>query len=245
MEFTVKVDRFEGPYTKLLELIESRKLSITEIDLASVSDEYIAFIRTLDQKNIVDISQFIVVAATLMLMKAKSLLPGITYTNEEEKQIHDLEYKLELFSILSSASDIVSDLFSKKTLFSRQYILPKIDVFVPDERVSSSFLQSIALLTLQTFEVPKVLTKVAVEHTVRIEHVIESLLERIKSQSISLSTLAGNAETKEEQKKSLIVNFIALLELLRTGVVHAEQQVDGGDIIISPPQVLRPGGVVN
>jgi chromatin segregation and condensation protein Rec8/ScpA/Scc1 (kleisin family) len=195
MEFTVKVDRFEGPYTKLLELIESRKLSITEIDLASVSDEYIAFIRTLDQKNIVDISQFIVVAATLMLMKAKSLLPGITYTNEEEKQIHDLEYKLELFSILSSASDIVSDLFSKKTLFSRQYILPKIDVFVPDERVSSSFLQSIALLTLQTFEVPKVLTKVAVEHTVRIEHVIESLLERIKSQSISLSTLAGNAET--------------------------------------------------
>jgi chromatin segregation and condensation protein Rec8/ScpA/Scc1 (kleisin family) len=60
MEFTLKLDRFEGPYTKLLDLIESRKLSITEISLVDVADDYIAYIKTLDQKNIVDISQFIV-----------------------------------------------------------------------------------------------------------------------------------------------------------------------------------------
>jgi segregation and condensation protein A len=51
MEFTVKLERFEGPYTKLLELIEGRKLSITEISLVTVADDYIAYIKTLDQKN--------------------------------------------------------------------------------------------------------------------------------------------------------------------------------------------------
>lgn len=94
MEFTVKLDRFEGPYTKLLSLIEERKLSITEISLVSVADDYIAYIKSLDQKDVVDISQFIVVASTLMLMKAKSLLPGVVYIDEEEKQVHDLEHKL-------------------------------------------------------------------------------------------------------------------------------------------------------
>ena len=63
MEFTLKLDRFEGPYTKLLDLIESKKLSITEISLAAVADDYIAYIKTLDQKNVIDISQFILVAS--------------------------------------------------------------------------------------------------------------------------------------------------------------------------------------
>ena len=68
MEFNVKLERYEGPYTKLLDLIEGRKLSITEISLVTVADDYIAYIKSLDQRNIIDISQFIVVASTLMLM---------------------------------------------------------------------------------------------------------------------------------------------------------------------------------
>ena len=234
MEFTLKLDRFEGPYTKLLELIESRKLSITEISLVNVADEYITYIKTLDQKNIIDISQFIVVASTLMLMKAKSLLPGVTYTEEEEKQVHDLEYKLELYALLTSISTKVRALYGKQVLYSRPYTKPHdMSVFVPDARVTSSLLQSIISLTLLSFITPKALVKVAVEQALRIENVIEKLLERIKSAaSVSLSSLAENAPSKEEQKKILIVNFIALLELLKTGVLLAEQNADGGDITI-------------
>jgi segregation and condensation protein A len=235
MEFTIKLDRYEGPYTKLLELIESRKLSITELTLASVADDYIAYIKTLDQnKDIVDISQFIVVASTLMLMKAKSLLPGVVYTEEEEKQVHDLEYKLELYALLTSASENIRSRYGKQVLFGRTPTKQKIvGVFVPDVRVTVTLLQSIMSLTLKTFIIPKALVKVAVEQAMRLETVIENLLERIKSaQSVSLQSLAGGVETKEEQKKFLIVNFIALLELLRTGSVQVEQHADGGDITI-------------
>jgi segregation and condensation protein A len=242
MEFTLKLDRFEGPYTKLLELIESRKLSITEISLASVADDYIAYIKTLDQKNIIDISQFILVASTLMLMKAKSLLPGVVYTEEEEKQVHDLEYKLELYALLTQASVHARTLFGKNQLYSRHHSVPVgIEVFVPDERVTPLFLQSIASLTLVSFVTPKALAKVAVEQALRIENVIESLLKRVQgTDSVSLQSLAGDAGTKEEQKKLLIVNFIALLELVRAGSLAVTQHEDGGDITIlqvSPPVV--------
>lgn len=236
MEFTVKLDRYEGPYTKLLELIDSRKLSITEVSLASVADDYISYIKTVDEKKSIDISEFIVVASTLMLMKAKSLLPSVVYTEEEEKQVHDLEYKLELYALLTEASAYIRSQYGKHVLYTRSHskLFPS-GIFVPDDRVSPTFLQSIVSLTLLSFVAPQVLVKVAVEQALRIEHVIEKLLERVRgAASVSLQSLTGDMATKEEQKKVLIVNFIALLELLRTGSLQATQSHDGGDITIIP-----------
>ena len=232
MEFTVKLDRFEGPYTKLLELIEGRKLSITEISLVSVADDYIAYIKSLGEKNLVDISQFIVVASTLMLMKAKSLLPGVIYTEEEEKQVHDLEYKLELYALLQAAAGVLKSVYLKNPLHSKDRITYKGGaVFVPDKRITKEMLASIAELTLASLSTPKALVKVAVESALRIENVIEKLLDRVRTmQSVSLQSLADGAKTIEERKKLLIVNFIALLELVRSGAVMAEQSVEGGDI---------------
>lgn len=235
MEFTVKLDRYEGPYTKLLELIDQKKLSITEISLVSVADEYIEYIKTLEQKNLIDISQFIVVASTLILMKAKSLLPGVNYTEEEEKQVHDLEYKLELYAMLAGACSKINSVYLKKKLYTREHIKHKGgSIFVPDNRVTSVMLQSIALLTLASFVTPKQLVKVAVEQALRIENVIEGLLDRVKKmQSVTLQSLADGAKTVEERKKLLIVNFIAMLELLRSGSINAEQHTDGGEIQIA------------
>lgn len=235
MEFTIKLDRYEGPYTKLLELIEEKKLSITEISLVAVADEYISYIKSLDQKNLVDISQFIVVASTLMLMKAKSLLPGVVYTEEEEKQVHNLEHKLELYALLMGACSRIRNIYMKQRLYTRERIVYKGGlVFVPDGRVTKEMLQSIATLTLASFVTPKQLVKVAVETALRIENVIESLLTRVRSmQAVSLQSLAEGAKTVEERKKLLIVNFIALLELVRSGSIMAEQSANGGDINLS------------
>lgn len=234
MEFTVKLDRYEGPYTKLLELIEQRKLSITEISLVSVADDYIAYIKTLEQKNLVDISQFIVVASTLILMKAKSLLPGVVYTEEEEKQVHDLEQKLELFAFLTSLCGNIKSLYAKNILYEREHASHKnTSVFVPDNRVTKEMLQSIASLTLATFVSGKALVKVAVEQALRIENVIERLLDRVRTMhSVTLGSFAGGAVSLEERKKVLIIHFIALLELLRSGGITAEQGEAGGEIEI-------------
>lgn len=235
MEFTVKLDRFEGPYTKLLDLIGDRKLSITEISLVTVADDYINYIKSIDTRDHADISQFILVASTLMLMKAKSLLPGIVYTEEEEKQVHDLEHKLEIYKILMNATGLIRQTFGKKKLYERERVTYKGgNIFVPDNRVTKEMLQSIALLTLSTFTIPKQIMHVAVEQALRMETVIEKLLERVKNApTITLQSLADSANTFQEKKKLLIVNFIALLELIRSGSISASQHSKTGEIYIN------------
>ena len=102
--FNVNLERFSGPYFKLIEMIEERRLSINEFSLSQITDEYISYIKELEtkkEKDIVDISQFISVASTLMLIKAKSLFPNIEYTEEEKKEVDNLEKKLELYKIMS------------------------------------------------------------------------------------------------------------------------------------------------
>lgn len=235
MEFNVKLDRFEGPYTKLLDLISDRKLSITEISLVNVADDYINYIKSLDTKDHSDISQFILVASTLVLMKAKSLLPGIVYTEEEEKQVHDLEHKLEIYKILTEATGFVRGIYDKNILYERERIKYKGEaIFVPDQIVTKEVLQSVMLLTLANFNIPKQAMHVSVEQATRIELVIENLLKRVSdAPTVTLNSLAQTATNFAEKKKLLIINFIALLELVRNGSISASQTAETGDIYIS------------
>jgi segregation and condensation protein A len=240
MEFNVKLERFEGPYTKLLELIQEHKLSITEVSLASIADEYINYVKMLQTQEAgnhntsVDISQFILVASTLMLIKARSLLPGIAFTQEEERQVNQLEKKLELYQKLMSACSLVKNVYGKTPLVSRNRKTPKdISVFVPPTTVNASTLQSIALLTISLFKPLERLRDIYVEQAIRIETVIENLMERVsKASAVSLSTVAGDAKTFTEKKKLLIVSFIAMLELIRSGSISATQE-GTGEIFLS------------
>lgn len=238
MEFHVKLDRFEGPYTKLLDMIAERKLSITEVSLVAIADDYIAYIKTLEQDASLDVSQFIVVASTLMLMKVKSLIPHVEYTEEEERQVHDLESALEMHALMTQGASHIRDIYGKHPLHTRSRVMYKGGaVFVPDARVTGTFLQSIALLTLASFIKPEQLVRVAVEQALRIEVVIERLLDRVRgAMTVTLEALADGAQSVEEKKKLLIVHFIALLELVRSGVVRAEQAIEGGDIVIEGVQ---------
>lgn len=239
-EFQVKLDRFEGPYTKLLEMIESRKLSITEIGLTAVADDYIAYIKRFKQENVdntlIDISQFILVASTLMLMKVKSLLPGVNYTEEEEKEIHTLEHKLELYSRLNKAVLHVKDIYMKTPLFNRKRIkFGNASVFVADKNVTKENLNSIAILTVASFKPKDELIKVAVEQKLRIENVIDKLLERVQGlEDHSFFKIIHKATHSFEEKKSLlVVNFLALLELIRLGNIDAKQEETNGDILLT------------
>lgn len=234
MEFNVKLERFEGPYTKLLELISDRKLSITEVSLASIADEYIAYVKTLEKQESIDISQFILVASTLMLIKARSLLPTIVFTPDEEKQVNQLEKKLELYELLRKACTKINGVYNKKPLFGKDRAPYKeVIVFVPSESLTTATLHSVAFLTLASFKPSEKLKDIYIQQAIRIETVIENILARVQGATlVSLSSLAETSSTFTEKKKSLIVNFIALLELMKNGAVSAQQE-DSGDILIS------------
>ena len=226
-DFVIKQGRFEGPYVKLLSMIEDRKMSISEISLSQIADEYIAYVKSLEQVNNLDLSQFISVAATLMLIKAKSLLPNIEYTKEEKEQIGDLENKLEIYKIIKEGEKNIKTKWQKNILYNRERTSIKEKIFSPDKSFTKENLFSVAELTLAKIR------EVAVRQVIKLEEVLEKMLARIQENFSSLKTFAGTlTDNQKEVKKMIIVSFLALLELLKSGNFDAESNHDGTDLKI-------------
>src|SRR5665647_121039 len=97
MPIAVKTSVYEGPLDLLLELIEKRKLLINDIALAAVTEEYIARINAMDTLPMGETAEFVALAATLLLIKSRSLLPLLNLTEEESKDIKELEYRLAVY----------------------------------------------------------------------------------------------------------------------------------------------------
>ena len=96
-DFKVKVGEFEGPLELILDLIEKRKLHISDISLSQVADEFIEYIKSFEEFPMSDSADFILVASTLLLIKSKSLLPNLPLTEEEQGSIEDLENRLSAY----------------------------------------------------------------------------------------------------------------------------------------------------
>ena len=99
MNYHFQLEKFEGPLDILLNLIEKEKLSITEVSLAQIADQFLAYIDGNENINLEQLSGFLSVATRLILIKSRALLPILTFTEEEEESIQDLEEHLRLYQL--------------------------------------------------------------------------------------------------------------------------------------------------
>ena len=104
MPIRVTTAVYEGPLDLLLELIEKRKLLINDISLAQVADDFIVYVNTQPHLPVGEVADFIALAATLLLLKSRSLLPSLTLTDEESHDIKELEYRLALYQLVKEAA---------------------------------------------------------------------------------------------------------------------------------------------
>src|SRR3989338_2173930 len=100
----VKTSVYEGPLDLLLELIEKRKLLINDISLAAVAEDYIVRIKQMEALPVGETAEFISLAATLLLIKSRSLLPTLELSEEEGHTIKELEYRLAVYQLLKEAA---------------------------------------------------------------------------------------------------------------------------------------------
>lgn len=242
--YRVKTGVFEGPLDLLLELVTKRKLFVNDVSLAEVTDDFIRYIEGMDSDEdsrsssvrIGESAEFILVASTLMLVKSRSLLPQLTLTEEEEGAIHDLEDRLALYARTRELSLLLKSLFGKKIIFEKIPSANPAIVFSPDSKTDAANLLSALERVIQSLPKKEILSKVMVRKVISLEEMIEKLSERISSASkLKFREFQGwnsgsddsRGKLTYEKKVSIIVGFLAMLELVKRGAIRVTQAGDG------------------
>ena len=226
--YNVKTHIFEGPLDTLLSLIEKRKLFINDISLAQVADDYIAYIKSLQDFPIADSAHFILIASTLVLIKSKSLLPNLTLSEEEQGSIDDLEDRLKQYQKYKALSVHLKERFGINVEYLRLPEKEKIIVFTPDKNTSVTRLHETIKLVIQQIPKKEFVPKAVVQKVISLEETIESLTKRItESMKMSFKDFAGIGKA---EKVNVIVSFLAMLELVKQGIIQVRQDKDFHDI---------------
>lgn len=234
--FAVKTDVFEGPLELLLDLIEKRKLLINDISLAAVTDDYIAHVRNLQENHLTETAHFVLIAATLLLIKSKSLLPVLELTDEESHTVADLELRLKLYQIYRNQSVLLRDIFDEDPLFERTYIPDTTPLFTTDHYTTPQVLHTSVLEVIKRFPKPVFRPQVAVRKVMSLEDMIKTVEERITHQY----QLSFNDFVTSHDRTHVIIGFLAVLELVKQGTILVQQEIHFHDITIE-----RGGGDID
>ena len=243
--YTIKTAGFEGPFGLLLDLIEKRKLFINDVSLATVTEDYLEYMNKLGGLSPAreggaqaglspqEISNFILVASTLILIKSKSLLPNLNLTSEEEGDIRSLEEQLRLYELFTKLSLHIKSNFGKKIIFAPQEQKNQVLVFLPDNQITRESMMTFAREVLGGMPQKIILPEAEVRKVISIEEMINRLSQRIQTAlKMNFSEFAGKVSTREE-KVTVIVGFLAMLELVRNGILDAVQNNHFEDIVIT------------
>jgi len=215
---------FEGPLDLLLHLIKQNKIDIYDIPIALITKQYLEYLELMKELDIEIASEFLLMAATLIYIKSKMLLPKQEQTEEEEDPRKELVEQLIEYEKIKKASNFLkeqyliwSKAFPRNTSQEEELFLEELSIF--------DLLQ--ALKKILDKPEPKIYVPV---ETVKVEEKIEQILNVLRlHKSITFQELFEHNSSRLE----IIVTFLALLELLRLRLVKAYQKNPFGEILIN------------
>ncbi|MBP9836487.1 MAG: segregation/condensation protein A [Candidatus Pacebacteria bacterium] len=212
--FSIKTEVFEGPLELLLDLVERRKLLINDISLAMVTDEYMNHVRLSEEMSLPNTAQFISLAATLLLVKSKSLLPVLDLTEEEEISIVDLEERLKQYQIIRDTSVVIQEIYGQQRLYAPKFTTPASPLFVPDQFCSIDELRNAMTEVVTSLPKKESPAKAQIKAVISLGEMMQRLESRIAQSSyLRFSELRASGP----ERKTIIVSFLAVLELFKQG----------------------------
>ncbi len=227
---SVKLQQFEGPLDLLLSLIEQRELDITKLALAEVTEQFLQYIKQLESVDPTTLADYLSIAAKLLVIKSKAILPTLEVEMEEEDAGQDLESRLLLYKQFKEAAKYLKKLDSKRQQsWTRVVAFEERINFYPDPNVTTKELYDAVLHILQGLKeldnLPKAKIKEAISIQEKIDHLRDSLSQQIETR---LSDLLKTAKNKSE----VIITFLALLELIKQKIFVADQESLFTEVII-------------
>ena len=240
--FSVHLANFDGPFDLLLQLISRHKMDVTEVSLSMVTDEFISFIRALEASGegweLDQATEFLVVAATLLDLKAARLLPSGDVEDEEDLAL--LEARDLLFARLLQyrAFKEIAATFNERIAaadksFARVVALdPALAALLPEVLIGVGAARFAAIA--ERVLTPKVIPTVAVQHLhmalVSVAEESKMVVEALRhSKTLSFRSLISDADST----LVVVARFLALLDLYRQGVLRFDQVIALGELQIS------------
>ena len=226
--FRVRLDNFEGPFDLLLSLISRRQLDVTEVALSQVTDEFISYLAGMDEWDLGKATEFLVVAATLLDLKAARLLPAAEVEDEEDLALLEardllfarlLQYRAYKLAAahLRELDRVQSRRHGRAVELEERFanLLPEVLL-----GVSPSQLAALAAQAMVPKPVPVVLTDHVHAPQVSVREHMVIVRERLRRQgAATFRALVADCTTTLE----VVARFLALLELYRDGAVAFDQ----------------------
>lgn len=227
MAFEVQLPQYTGPLQALLDLIAKEKLPITEVSLARVADAYVAYVEAqcVPPEELAD---FLVIAAKLLYLKSRVLLPDLPEDAEEDAG--DLVRQLKMYEAFVAASREIEKIYtsSSHTFGRARSFSPTQITFSPPPSLKVDVLVEAYHRLKKRLEPWVRLRRASLEKIVSVKERIVHLQSLLKERArFSFGELMHGAT-----KTDAVVSFLALLEMLREKTIHATQQDPFRDIII-------------
>ena len=242
MVLSYKLDNFEGPLDLLLHLIEKNKVSIYDIPIVLITEQYLDYVSRMEEEDLDVVSDFLVMAATLIDIKSRMLLPARAAEEEEEDPRAELARRLLEYKMYKyMARELMELEQDAQLILYREPDIPK-EVARHEAPVDlDSLLEGLTLAKLQ-----KIFQSVMKRSEDRIDP-IRSRFGAIRKESVSLEQRIGSvmeyARThrrfrfhevlkRRTDRLDVVVTFLAVLELMKIGSVYLSQEAPFGDMYI-------------
>lgn len=229
MAYEVKLEKFAGPLHLLLQLIETEELDITEISLAQVTEQYIRYLEQVEELYPYELADFLVIATKLLLIKSRTLLP---YLQPEEEEETNLEAQLKIYREYLEAAKTIEKIIKKGNwTYDREEIHFRSTeiIFSPPKNITILSFRQIFADVLQGLEPIICLPKVAIVKAITLKEKLDILQRRLMNEmKINFMKLVQESKSKTE----VILNFLAVLELIKQEIVVVHQEKHFGEIEI-------------
>ena len=221
---------FDGPIDLLLSLIEKKRMQINTLSLAKITNDYLEELKKQAVFPSLQVACFVHTASILLFIKSKSLLPMLSYLEEEQVDANILEKRLFLYELLKNASMFLAENCSKKTYCCPSPIKQKIHVmFRPDRKMNLDMISLIAEDIVFLLPKKEELKEKVIDIVITLDEMMNTLdkkIQNLKTNSF-FNQLADN-----RTKKTYAISFLALLELMKQDKINVSQNKIYGDIEI-------------
>lgn len=248
MGYNIKLEIFEGPLDLLLHLIEKQEIDIYDIPIARITDQYLSYLQAMEQLDLQIASEFLVMGATLLSIKAEMLLPRPTVLQDEEEPLPDPREELVVKLIEYQKYKKVIEKLRNMELESQKIYTHPFDFnsFLanrppvnPLNNVSPWDLLEMYRRALEAAAAPAPVHQVFQETATvgsQMKMIVGKLQDHPEGAEFSEFLPAGSPASL------IVVTFLAILELLKMGKVEVYQQVNFGKIRILPARQRADGG---